>query len=180
MRFLAGLLAAAAIAPAALADTYPLTGENTKIEFTGTKKDGKHDGGFKDVNGAATATGNDPTTIGLQVIIQMDSLYSDNEKLTGHLKAPDFFDVKTNPIAKFAATKVEKLPDAKSIYKVSGPLTLNGKTREISVPAVITLGEKLTLNSEFKINRQDFGMTYGSGKVDDIVAIRVKVDAKKE
>ena len=180
MRFAAGLLAAAVLAAAATADTFPLTGENTKVEFTGTKKGGKHDGGFKSVSGSATTTGGDPTSLKLDVVIQTDSLWSDNEKLTGHLKAPDFFDVKTNPTAKFVSESVEKLPDAKSIYKVSGNLTLNGKTRSISFPAVITLGEAVTLNSEFKINRQDFGMSYGSGKVDDIVTIRVKVDAKKK
>lgn len=180
MRFVAGFLAVATLVPATFADTFPLTGQNTKIEFTGSKKDGKHDGGFKSLTGEATATAGDPTTLKLNVVIQTDSLWSDNDKLTAHLKAPDFFDVKTNPTAKFVGTKAEKLPDAKSIYKVSGDLTLNGKTKPISFPAVITLGDTLTLDSAFKINRQDFGMSYGSGKVDDVVALRVKVDAKKK
>ena len=67
--------------------------------------------------------------------IETDSLYSDNAKLTAHLKSPDFFDVKTNPKAKFVSTKVEK--DGHK-YKVTGELTLNGKTKEISFPAKIT------------------------------------------
>ena len=42
--------------PALAADAkFPLTGENTKIEFVGTKADGKHEGGFKTVTGNATS-----------------------------------------------------------------------------------------------------------------------------
>ena len=48
---LAGLLAL----PTLAAETkYKLDGENTKVEFTGTKKGGKHDGGFKKVSGTAS------------------------------------------------------------------------------------------------------------------------------
>ena len=40
-------------------------------------------------------------------------------------------------------------------------------------------GDDKTLTSEFKINRNDWGMTYGKGKVDDIVSLKVVVNAKK-
>ena len=35
-----------------------------------------------------------------------------------------------------------------------------------------------TLDSEFKINREDFGMSYGKGKIDDEVGLAVEVKAK--
>ncbi|OWK40513.1 YceI family protein [Fimbriiglobus ruber] len=178
MRFLCGLTVAALCGALAIAaeSKVALTGENTKIEFTGTKKEGKHDGGFKKLTGTATAEGTDPTTLKIDVTIETGSLYSDNAKLTEHLKAPDFFDVKTNPTAKFTSTKVEKDGE---VYKVSGDLTINGKTKAISFPASVTVADgKLTLASEFKINRNDFGITYGAGKIDDDVALRIKVDAK--
>ena len=58
MRFLTGLAAIALIGLVALAaDTkFPLTGGDTTVEFTGTKKDGKHDGGFKKLAGTATVS----------------------------------------------------------------------------------------------------------------------------
>lgn len=47
-RFLSAVAAALiAVSPAFAADKFKLDGENTKIEFTGTKKDGKHTGGFR-------------------------------------------------------------------------------------------------------------------------------------
>jgi polyisoprenoid-binding protein YceI len=182
MRFLSGLLAAGLLAGFALAadGKFTLTGENTKVEFTGTKAEGKHDGGFKKLDGTATLTGSDPTTAKIEVTIDTNSMWSDTEpKLTNHLKSSDFFDVKTHPTAKFVSSSVEPLPGKKDIYKVSGELTMLGKKKEISFPAkILTDNGALKLESEFKINRMDFGMTYGKGKVHDEVTIRVKVDAK--
>ena len=54
-RFLSAVAAALlAVSPAFAADKFKLDGENTTIEFTGTKKDGKHTGGFKKVSGEVT------------------------------------------------------------------------------------------------------------------------------
>jgi polyisoprenoid-binding protein YceI len=178
MRFLSGMLAAGLLTGFTLAadGKFTLNGENTKVEFTGSKAEGKHDGGFKKVSGTATVTGSDPTSAKIEVTIDTTSLWSDNEKLTGHLKSPDFFDVKTNPTSKFTTSRIEKDGDK---YKITGELTLNGKKKAISFPATITTtGGALKIDSEFKINKADFGMTYGQGKIHDDVTITVKVDAK--
>jgi polyisoprenoid-binding protein YceI len=156
---------------------YPLTSDNTKVTFVGTKPQGKHNGGFKTVTGTATWTGADPSTLKLNVEIDMESTYTDTDKLTGHLKTADFFDVKNNPTSKFESTKVEKSGDS---YKVTGKLTMRGKTKEISFPAKIEIdGGNLKLASDFKINRHDWGVSYGKGMVDDNVSLTVKVGAKK-
>ena len=49
MRILIAAMVTVALSVSAHAadGSYALTGENTKVEFTGTKKDGKHEGGFK-------------------------------------------------------------------------------------------------------------------------------------
>src|SRR5205823_2028018 len=108
---------------------FTLTGENTKIEWTGTKKDGKHEGGFKKLTGTANVTDKGIT---LEVEIDCDSIYSDNNQLTGHLKSPDFFDVKDKPKSTFKSKKVEKKDKN---YTVTGDFTLHGKTKEIRFAA---------------------------------------------
>src|SRR5580698_1633342 len=91
------------------ADTkYSLTGDNTTLTFIGTKAKGKHDGGFKKLTGTATVTDGDITTLKIETDIDVDSMYTDNDGLTKHLKGADFFGVKDNPTAKFMVTKVEK------------------------------------------------------------------------
>jgi polyisoprenoid-binding protein YceI len=149
-----------------------LTGSNTTIEFVGTKKDGKHTGGFKKITGSYAVDAADPTTGKISVIIDTESLYSDDEKLTGHLKAPDFFSVKKFPEAKFVSSKIVK-DGAK--YKVVGTLTLLGKAGEVEIPATITAAG---LVGSTIIDRTKWGMTYGAGKIDDGVALTVKVDVK--
>jgi polyisoprenoid-binding protein YceI len=151
---------------------YVLNGENTKITWTGTKTGGKHDGGFKTVSGVATVGA------GMKISLDIDtaSLYSDDTKLTGHLKSPDFFSVKDHPTAKFVSTKVAEGAKGFVIY---GDLTLLGKTKAISFPAEVSAGDKLSIQAAFTIDRADFGMTYGKGKVDDTVSLKVVVNASK-
>jgi polyisoprenoid-binding protein YceI len=160
---------------AAAADV-KLTGDNTKVEWTGTKPNGKHTGGFKTVTGSIK--GSDPASAAIEVTFHTDSLYSDNPGLTAHLKNPDFFDVKTYPTATFKSTKVEK--DG-ARYKVTGDLTLCGKTKSISFPADIQMaGGKTTLAADFSINRLDFGCgtKFPDSKIANKVQLSVKVDAK--
>ena len=170
------LLGATALSGTALAGgTFNLTGKNTKIEFTGTKPNGKHEGGFETVTGTASVKEGDPTSLKLEVEIATASLYSDTPKLTQHLKSPDFFAIKDFPKAKFVSTKVEKSGDS---YKITGDLTLLGKTKSISFPAGISVkGDELSVSSKFKIDRTDFGMTFGKGKVDDEVTLKVSLKA---
>ncbi|MCI0682401.1 MAG: YceI family protein [Gemmataceae bacterium] len=85
--------------------------------------------------------------------------------------------MKTNPTSKFVTTRIDK--DG-SGYRVTGELTLLGKTKAITFPAQISLtGGTLNLTSKFTIDRTQWGMTYGRGKVDDEVTLAVKIAAKK-
>jgi len=155
---------------------FALSGDNTKVAFTGTKKGGKHEGGFKKLTGAASVDG-DLSTLKIEAEIETDSLYSDDAKLTGHLKSPDFFGVKDNPKATFKSTKVEKTEKG---YTITGDLTLLGKTKPVTMPATVTVkGDTLTLTSDFKINRFDWGMTFGKGMVDETVSLKLSITAKK-
>jgi polyisoprenoid-binding protein YceI len=176
IRPLFALAVAALVASPAVADDYKLTGENTKITFTGTKPNGKHDGGFNKLTGTATTSGGMLTKI--EVEIDCDSLYSDADKLTTHLKNPDFFGVKDNPKATFKTTKVEKTDKG---YSITGDLMLIGKTKSVTFPASVSEKDGvLSLSTAFQIDRTQWGMNYGAkGQVDKEVTIRVAVTAKK-
>jgi polyisoprenoid-binding protein YceI len=159
---------------------YALTGENTKLTFVGTKPGGKHDGGFKKLTGTATVADGKIESLTIEVDIDTDSLYTDDPsgKLTNHLKNPDFFGVKDNPKATFKTTKVAKTDKG---YDVTGDLTMLGKTKAVTFPATITEKDGvLSLTSDFKIDRTQWGMNYGAkGQVDKDVAIKLAVTAKK-
>jgi polyisoprenoid-binding protein YceI len=171
-------LGAAALltASAAAAETkFTLTGDNTKLEFVGKKPDGKHEGGFKKLSGTATITDLDITKLTVTIDIETDSIYSDDAKLTGHLKNADFFDVKNHPKATFKSTKIEK---GEKLYTVTGELTMLGKTKTVSFPASIAVAEgALSVATEFSIDRTQWGMEYGKGKIENNVTIKIAVTA---
>ena len=175
IRTFVALVVAALAAGTASADSYKLTGDNTTVTFVGSKTDGKHTGGFKKLEGTAEVA--DGALKGLEVTIQCDSIHSDNDKLTGHLKSPDFFNVKEHATAVVKVTKVEKTAKG---YTLSGDLTMCGKTGPFEMPATVEVKDGvLTIASDFKIDRTKWGMTYGKGKVNDEVELKVAVTAKK-
>jgi polyisoprenoid-binding protein YceI len=153
----------------------------SKIEWVGTKVGGKHRGGFKAFTGSMEPANGDITASKIKVDIKTASIYSDVGKLTQHLKSPDFFGVDKYPEASFVSSKIEKAADGDNTHKITGELTLHGEKKEITFPAKITeKGDKVLLDSEFKINREDFGMSYGKGKVHSDVTIKLTVEIPRK
>ena len=153
----------------------------SKIEWVGTKTGGKHNGGFKDFSGKIAPTTGELTASTISVDIVTSSIYSDTPKLTQHLKSPDFFGVDTYPKASFVSSKIESAADGSNTHKITGELTLHGVKKEISFPAKIDeSGANVKLSSTFKIDRQDFGISYGKGKVNDEVTIKLTVEVSRK
>lgn len=153
----------------------------SKIEWVGTKKGGKHTGGFKEFSGKLTPATGDLTASTISVEIKTSSLYSDVGKLTQHLKSPDFFGVDTYPKATFVSRKIESAADGSNTHKITGDLTLHGVKQEISFPAKIDdSASKVKLSSTFKINREDFGMNYGKGIVNNEVTVKLTVEVARK
>lgn len=155
---------------------YALTGDNTKLTFVGKKPDGKHEGAFPKLSGSATVPDGDLTKLSVTIDIDTEALTSDNAGLTKHLQNADFFDVKNHPKASFKSTKIEKTEKG---YTVTGDLTLLGKTKSVTFPATIAAGDSLTVTASFAIDRTQWGMSYGKGKIDNDVTIGIAVTAKK-
>lgn len=148
----------------------PISPENSKIEFTGSKVTGKHDGGFKQFSGAIDFVGNKPEDSKVSVKIDMNSLFTDTEDLTKHLKTADFFDVEKYPKSSFVSTKiVADAAKGANNYTVTGELEMHGTKKEVTFPATITVDDSaVEVKSEFAINRKDFQILY-AGKADDLI-----------
>ena len=156
-----------------------LTPENTSVAFVGSKVTGKHDGGFKQLKGTLELVREKLESSKITAEIDMNSIYSDNNNLTNHLKSPDFFDVAKFPTTTFVTTGIESgSHDAKAkdaTHTVTGNLTLHGVTKSISFPSRIALADdKFNLDSEFFINRKDFGINY-PGKANDLIRDEVVI-----
>ena len=163
----------------------PISPENSKVEFTGSKVTGKHDGGFKQFKGTIDLVNDKPEESRVTVDIDTTSIFSDDDKLTGHLKSADFFEVEKYPKATFVSTKI--VPDAAKgagNYTVTGDFDLHGQKKAITFPAKITVSDaEVAVDTEFSINRKDFGIVY-AGKTDDLirddVVIRLNLKSPKK
>lgn len=165
------------------AATYAFSEQGSQFQFVGAKVTGKHDGGFGKFAGKINSDPTDLTKSSVKAEIETASITSDTEKLTGHLKSPDFLDVDKFPKAVFQSTQVVSGGAAGATHTITGNLELHGVTKSISFPATITAtGDTVTVKSEFGINRKDFGIVY-PGKPDDLikdeVLIRLNLVAKK-
>ena len=156
-----------------------LTPQNSKIQFVcahvGARPDPRK-GGFAKFNGQAHLDTAGKSLKSIAVEFETGSLWTEFDMLTTHLKSADFFDVRRIPSAKFESTKIE-LGSGKS--QITGKLTLHGVTKEISFPAAIEVPDAgLMLESEFTIDRSEFGMTYDPKKVENKVTLMVTVGEK--
>lgn len=85
-------------------------------------------------------------------------------KLEGHLMSADFFDVEKYPTSKFEVTGSAANKTDTTTHTIKGNLTIRDKTKNIEFPAQVALeGNNLTAKAAFTINRNDWGVTYGSG-----------------
>ena len=157
-------------------ESVPLMPATSKVEFTGSKVSGKHDGGFKEFSGNIDLVNNKPEESQVTVDIDMKSVFSDADGLTKHLQTGDFFEVEKYPKASFVSTKIAAdTAIGADNYTVTGDLELRGQKKAITFPAKITVNpSEVAVEAEFSINRKDFGIAY-AGKADDLIRDEVVI-----
>jgi len=162
-----------------------ITPDTSKVEFTGSKVTGKHDGGFKSFKGVIDLVGDKAETSRVLFEIDMASVFTDTEGLTKHLQTGDFFEVEKFPKSSFVSTAIAA-DSAKGAgnYIVTGDLEMRGVKKAVRFPAAIAITpEGASVKAEFSINRKDFGIVY-AGKADDLirddVVLRLDLNAAKK
>jgi polyisoprenoid-binding protein YceI len=156
-------------APAAGAETLALDPASSAVGFVGSKVTGKHEGKFTTFTGSISLAGGKAEGGKIKVEIDLGSVKTDQEKLDGHLKTKDFFDVEKFPKAIFTSTEIKAGGEKGATDTVTGDLELHGVKKTITFPATITVTpDGATGTAEFSINRKDFGLVY-PGKPDDLI-----------
>ena len=139
--------------------------------FVGAKITNDHLGGFKGYEGNVVLD-EGGQVVGTSFTISLATVFTDSEKLTKHLKKPDFFDVEQFGSARFASADIQSAGEG---HTVNGVLDLHGVTKTLSFPAKIDVAdESVHVTAEFDLNRQDFGISY-PGKPDDLIKDQVKI-----
>lgn len=151
--------------------------ENSRVEFIGTHvgDDPKPRlGGFRKFQGYVGLNAEKTSVESLSLSFDMDSIWTEFDKLTSHLKTADFFDTQTYPTAQFVSSRVVNLPNGGC--NIQGQLTLHGQTTAISIPASYEINEQgLKLTAQFFLDRTEFGMDQMLEGVEKQVSVQFTV-----
>ena len=125
------------------------------------------EGRFKNFKGVIHFDDSDITKSSVEFTAKIESIDTGVEARDKHLRTADFFDAAKYPDMTFKSTKVER--KGKDSYVLYGDFTLKGVTKQISFPFTITGAIKdpwgntrFGINAQTKINRRDYGITYGN------------------
>ena len=153
--------------------------EKSSIGFVGAKVTRDHTGKFNNFDGGIEYVNGKPERINFD--IDLNSMETDTEQLTGHMKSPDFFNVAQYPKATFTSTSLTEAPagsPAGTTHVLKGNLNMHGVTREVTVPVTAQVTpDGVRAKSEFTINRHDWGISY-KGMADDLIKdnVLIKLD----
>lgn len=122
------------------------------------------EGSFKIKESAITSNGKDFSDAVVTLVADAASINTDNEMRDKNLRAADCLDTDKFPTISFKSTSFVKKSDNE--YTVTGPLTLHGVTKVVSLNAVARNGENPMNHAKMcgfkvtgKINRKDFGVS---------------------
>ncbi|MFO1095961.1 MAG: YceI family protein [Planctomycetaceae bacterium] len=167
----------AAQAETAPAGTMALSPANAQIQFVGKHTDDKPDrvGVFTEFTGQAAIDPATHTLTAVSVDIPISSVATAFDKLTDHLKSPDFFDAREHPTAKFESTSIAA-GEQPGQQVVNGKLTLMGTTKDVSFPADVTVADGMVkLTGHLTIKRSEYGMNKMLEGVKDEVDLNVSI-----
>jgi polyisoprenoid-binding protein YceI len=155
-----------------LAQSFSLDAVNSSAAFAIKNAGFTVDGKFKQLSATATFdSAGLPVT--LDATAQTASLDTDNKTRDGHLKSDDYFDIAKYPTIHFVATRFER---AGEVITAVGQLTIKQVTKEVRVPVrLLSANGRITLSTEFKLNRRDYGVGGSSWIMSDDATLKVSL-----
>ncbi|MCA1763127.1 MAG: sodium-translocating pyrophosphatase [Flavobacteriales bacterium] len=150
--------------------TYQVSPENSSFKWVAKKVTGQHDGEVE-VDGKFILEENivqkGKFNVKMKSINVLDIEDPEsNEKLTAHLKSPDFFDVENFPNAQIQMLTATE--DGNGNIAFTGTMQLKGITKEIQgIYSVNKRGDRITLIGAFDFDRSKYDIRYRSASFFD-------------
>ncbi|HEY3595997.1 MAG TPA: YceI family protein [Paraburkholderia sp.] len=109
-----------------------------------------------------------------QVTVDMASYDLGDETYNAEVRGKDWFDTKTYPNATFVSSAIA--PAGNNQFKVTGKLTIKGKSQTVVVPVMVTTqGASHTFDGSLPIGRLQFDVGTGEWKDTSVVADEVVI-----
>jgi polyisoprenoid-binding protein YceI len=118
----------------------------------------------------------------IDVVIDTSSIDFGFPKLNEHAKSPDFFDVTKYPTAEFKSDSIKF--DGDTPVSTDGQLTLHGVTKPVTlkinsfkcIQDPFLKVERCGADASAEINRDDFGVSYGTKMTGGVVKLQIQVE----
>jgi polyisoprenoid-binding protein YceI len=125
----------------------------------------------------------------VQIVVDTQSVFTNNERRDRHLRSDDFLNVREFPQMVFSAAGVTRTGE--STFDLKGELTLLAATRPLLLHATVNKSENypmdgnpyvMGVSASGSLRRSDFGMSYGveNGWVGDVVEIIIEFEARRQ
>jgi polyisoprenoid-binding protein YceI len=141
------------------------------------------EGAFKISDATLTATKDDFSDATFELVADVNTVFTDNDRRDTHLKSPDFFDAAKFPTISFVSKSFKKVADRK--YKLVGDLTMHGVTKSVTLDGTLngtTMNKAGKKVAGFKftgtLNRSAFGV--GSTMPVAVVGEEIELKANGE
>ena len=147
-------------------------------------------GMFRDINGSYIHDVKNKKINDINIVINTDSVFTNDEKRDGHLRSPDFLHVDKYPEMVFKATDI-KINNNESI--INGNLTLLGITKPLVLTGKINKIGKypfggiikpyvMGISAKGTIKRSDHAMMYAikDNLVGDEIELIIEFEARKQ
>lgn len=154
--------------------------DKSRVDWVASKKSDFHTGFFPLKSGSVTVDAG--KLKGGKFVIDLANLKvtdaGGGDRLTGHLKSPDFFDVAKFAEATYEITSVS-YADA-GTADVSGNLTVKGVTVPVKLKALIRNSDEKGFFAQafLSLDKTLVGITYGTGNVSNDVELAIHLFAK--
>ena len=133
---------------------------------------------------AALNVGVDLDATSVTAIVDLSSVDTGNPDRDGHLQSSDFFNVDNHPSMTFESHTIEGIGSGE--YRMTGKLTVNGVTREVSFDVELTgsvtddNGTRAGFSATTELSRKQFGITFDAPMGADTVLVADKVNVELE
>ncbi len=175
---LAGLALLAALAAphvASAAEYTAIDAAKSKLAFGYTQMGVPLEGEFKKFEAKLAFDPAKPEAARATLVVPVASVDAGFAEANDELGGKLWFDAASHPTARFESTSVKVLGPNR--FEVRGPLTIKGRTREVTAPVTFTpQGKGGVLAGTFTLKRADFGIGEGMWADFGTVANEIRID----
>ncbi len=164
---------------------YKVREDTSRVSFTLRHFANQASGKFKDFSGDLSFSKASPETSSISFSVDAASVDTANSTRDSHLRGQEYFDVASHPKMTFESRAFKKV--GKNRFMVTGPLTMRGQSKNITVPVVLqrsqtlwaTGEEALQFSCQFSIDRTDFGVGESSSLLGSEVSIDLNLEFRQ-